>query len=260
MTVKRMIIPAMAVAIALVAITAAEDSEEKKKDLDQVIEKIWKPESKPQTGPPITIMPARSEDPVVTAYFRPVWIPGVNDGAPTTRPAPKWVGPISEEKAPDNVLFLVDASSSMIGYWKRVQSDLMGYIHQLKDTQRAGLIFFAKGTQLSVKFSAANGEWKAEVLDQIIRTNCRGDTNPDLALTAAVEFIGDKPNSAIYFISDGVFSDLGRSAVDALEQKSPGKNVRIHALLFGDQAWNAVEAMRRIASAGGGRYVNVTGS
>lgn len=158
-----------------------------------------------------------------------------------------------------NLVFLVDVSSSMksngkLDLLKIAMTDLLSV---LRPTDRFALIKYASTTGTIIE--TKGGLDKAACLEAIAALEAGGETKGAKAInvagrTAAKHFLPDGHNGII-LATDGSFNEGAAQAVK-LAKRYHSRD--IHLSVLGIRCSNFGEAeMRRLSSAGGGRYVPI---
>lgn len=168
-----------------------------------------------------------------------------------------------EPGRPDSIVYVIDASGSMVDTLAYVQRELLGAIHRLDADQRFTVIFFQQDAAIAAMpagLHRATGEAVRLAEHRVGVGTCvvqpRGSSNPTAALTLAISYRPD----AIVLLSDNI-TGAGRYAValddllatiERTRHSRGAVNTRIHTVQF--LRPEPQEALRRIAEATGGRY------
>lgn len=179
----------------------------------------------------------------------------------------KIIGPDPEGGGPQRVVYVIDASGSMVEKFALVQRDLVSAIHRLGEADRFNVIFFQQDTAITVlPTGLSRGTAKARRLaieragEGTAFVRPRGGSNPLPALAAALRL---RP-ARIVLLSDNI-TGSGRyqielaallAEVQRMKQRFATPHTRIDTVQFLRPDPN--HALRRLAEQHHGRYRFVT--
>lgn len=164
---------------------------------------------------------------------------------------------------PQSIVYVIDASGSMVDSFAAVQKELMHAVRQLQNDQRFTIIFFQRDTAIAMMppgLHRATGAAKQKAYDSIGLEVCavrpRGSSNPVKALQMAIAYRPD----AIVLLSDNI-TGSGRysvalddllATIERTKKQRAAENTRIHTVQF--LRPDPQQALRRIAEATGGGH------
>ena len=158
-----------------------------------------------------------------------------------------------------HVVYVMDASGSMLGTFDSVRAEIMRSVCRLQEVQDFHVIFFNEKFFESPprRLVEATEYAKREAVGFLGGIRPKGRTRVIPALRRAFEVLSRTPAKAggkvIYLLTDGEFSD-NEKVLRALKAMNADGNVRIHCILHRHRSPAAVKVLRRIAKAHGGEF------
>ncbi|MGZ5280706.1 MAG: VWA domain-containing protein [Bacteroidia bacterium] len=168
----------------------------------------------------------------------------------------------AEEYAPNNIVFLIDVSSSMgtpdkMPLLRIAMKQLLG---NLRSIDKISIVTYADGTD--VVMNAASADKKEKIADKIDGLRPSGNTQGGKAIREAYRvaegnFI-PQGNNIIILATDGDFN-LGKTDTELFEfiQEHSKKGVALSVVGFGRKQ-RAIEKMNNIAQTGKGSYIHIS--
>jgi hypothetical protein len=161
------------------------------------------------------------------------------------------------DKNVTSVVFLCDASGSMLVKFSALKRELSKAIQGLKPTQSFSIHFFRDTRALSLgpQLWVATPENKLHALDFLEAVAPRGTTDPLPALEIAFK---QKPQ-LIFLLTDGDFPD-NDAVLNRIRQLNRGRRVKIDTIAFvgeADTDTGFIALLKRIAAENGGLYRHV---
>jgi von Willebrand factor type A domain len=158
------------------------------------------------------------------------------------------------------VVFVCDASGSMINTFSSLKAELVKAVSRLKSIQGFNIIFFQdeKAAALDSGLLFATPENKRKAFQWLDTITTTGTTNPIPGVEMAFR---NKPQ-LIYMLTDADFPD-NNAVKAAVQRMNPGKQTRINTIIFvpGDDDDEASasfkELMKDIAKDNGGVFAHV---
>jgi len=189
-----------------------------------------------------------------------VWVPCSKPvPAKLTLKAPAKPG---QGQSPQDVVYVLDRSGSMVGHWLWARDDVLEAVGALPAGQRFALVIFGTNEPLSVYpaagLASSGGKGRADKL--LLQANPAGDTDIVAALSRAFDVMAAaKPGRAqvIRLYTDGLFP-AGQAVENLLEQRNAEGRVRIDTFLYGMPLPRAVGILQQIAHTSGGKFTYVT--
>ena len=160
---------------------------------------------------------------------------------------------VSAQGNAKSVVYLVDASGTMMAIFDRVRAEVTTSIKRLTPDQKFNIIAF-QGDSVMVlserKLVPATDENKTNGYDFIERTTASGSTKPEAAITEAFS----QSPQIIYFITDGLEAVAQQKKIEVLiEQLNQRRRTKLNVLYLGNSKDVAVfNFMNRIAAGNGG--------
>lgn len=180
---------------------------------------------------------------------------GYPDGVSFMRVTTGLVGPKGGAR---RIIFLCDASGSMIQTFDTLRVELRKATDPLRPNFSYNVIFFAGNAKAPLALDSAlrpaTPEFKRKTAEFLERTSPVGETNPLPALQLAFQ---QKPD-LIYLLTDGDFPD-NKAVIDLIDQLNPARRVKINTILFVQNKAAALEnaafaeTLKRIANDNGGQ-------
>lgn len=169
------------------------------------------------------------------------------------------------EGGPPTVVYLIDASGSMVEQFEQVQDELLQAVKHLPEEAKFSVIYFQDGATIEALRPGLKpaGEKTAEQLRDWINSGAvlpRGSSDPMPALRQALAY---RPGS-VWLLSDNI-TGTGRYSVEAdellsgverLKQRLRTPHTRLHTLQF--LTPDPMQTLRRLADAHGGSYRMIT--
>lgn len=192
--------------------------------------------------------------------FNAVSYAGQAKTQPATMPATSRPGPIElmgVKSRGTSVVFVCDASGSMLNKFESLRRQLDKTIGALAPDQRFGIVLMQEegSATLNTALLPATPQNVSAVDDFVVNTRFRGETNPIPAIETAFSMHPD----VIYLVADGDFPDN-----DAVRSQIRGLNkahrVRVDAVAFtgeGDPDTAFMKVLEDIATSNGGKYAHV---
>lgn len=156
-------------------------------------------------------------------------------------------------------VYIVDVSGSMEGAkLKTLQIELTESIRRLPESAHFAVVLFSTdATPLGgqARWWKATEQAKGAIAREIRAIRARGGTNPLPAFETAFA-LKPKPD-AIYFMTDGLFSESAAYEIAQINEGAGGALTPIHCISFVSR--EAASLMRAIADRSGGSYTHVEG-
>ena len=157
------------------------------------------------------------------------------------------------------VVFVCDASGSMINTFSSLKAELVKAISRLKAIQGFNIIFFQdeKAAALDSGLLFATPENKRKAFQWLDTVTTTGTTNPIPGIEMAFR---NKPQ-LIYMLTDADFPD-NNAVKSAIQRLNNGKQTRINTIIFvgeadSDTSQSFIDLMKTIAKDNGGVYSHV---
>jgi hypothetical protein len=178
--------------------------------------------------------------------------------APTTRPT-MFVLP-ADGKEVRKIVFVCDASGSMLNKFASLKHELLRETHTLAGIQSFDIVFMKEAgcdvmNKTLVRADDASRRKAAEFLDNIAP---RGETNPIPAIEAAFAL---KPE-LIYLLTDGDFPD-NQAAIAKIRELNKGQGIKMNTIAFvneSDTDTAFIDLLKQLAHENGGVYTHVNES
>lgn len=166
-----------------------------------------------------------------------------------------------EKVRADDVVFLIDFSTSLQGSFAEIRREMLRSIGQLEEEQKFHIVLFAGGRPLEPYAGGlvpADREHKSKAASFLARVKPAGRTDPVPAMSRAFAVLrGSRSESQlICLLTDGAFPDE-RRVMRAIGRYNSSGRVRINTYLYGDGNSYAAGMLHRIATENGGRFVRV---
>jgi hypothetical protein len=246
-------------------------------------DKLWTAEKKQTDDQQLHEQPSKMKSQVVQQQRDPLELKLIGVAGPTlpnNKPLPRglngddgWLGTGDEEGdggdrigqpgRAQSIVYVIDASGSMVDSFAAVQKELMHAVRQLQDDQRFTIIFFQRDTAIAMMppglhraTAAAKQEAAANVGLEVCEIQPRGSSNPVKALQLAIAYRPD----AVVLLSDNI-TGTGRysvaladllTTIERTKKQRGAENTRIHTVQF--LRPDPQQALRRIAEATGGGH------
>ena len=135
-----------------------------------------------------------------------------------------------------NVVFVLDASSSMRGYQlERLQSETRRMVEQLPEDHKFALVFFPKNEAFPPELSFADEKTKERAYKFIDkRVVIRGTPTGDAMKFAYRRFVTGQDVDAIYLLSDGQPTKPIDEVLDIIDNLNLGQYVAINTIFIGE--------------------------
>jgi Ca-activated chloride channel family protein len=185
------------------------------------------------------------------------------DAAPENEVYKENPGELSaEEYAPNNIVFLIDVSSSMgtpdkMPLLRIAMKQLLG---NLRSIDKISIVTYADGTD--VVLNAASGDKKDKIADKIDALKPSGNTQGGKAIREAYRvaegnFI-PQGNNQIILATDGDFN-LAKTDDELFEfiQEHSSRGVSLSVVGFGHKE-KAIEKMNKLSETGKGSYIQIS--
>jgi hypothetical protein len=157
------------------------------------------------------------------------------------------------------VVFVCDASGSMINTFSSLKAELVKAISRLKSIQGFNVIFFQdeKAAALDSGLLFATPENKRKAFQWLDTITTTGTTNPIPGIDMAFR---NRPQ-LIYLLTDGDFPD-NNAVKAAIQRLNNGKQTRVNTIIFvseadSDTSQSFIDLMKAIAKDNGGVYAHV---
>jgi hypothetical protein len=157
------------------------------------------------------------------------------------------------------VVFVCDASGSMINTFGSLKAELVKAISRLKSVQGFNIVFFQdeKCTALDQNLLFATPDNKRKAFKWLEEQTTTGTTNPIPGIELAFK---NKPQ-LIYLLTDADFPD-NNAVRDAIKRMNTSKQTRVNTIIFvgdgdDDVTGTFVELMKEVAKDNGGVYARV---
>jgi hypothetical protein len=156
------------------------------------------------------------------------------------------------------VVFVCDATGTMINRFALLRMELARAIGQLQPVQSYNVVFFRDRDAAAANKDGlllANNDNRRKTRQFLEEFSPSGQTNPLPALKLA---FAQKPE-LVYFLTDGEFNNLVsyQEVVAEIARLNPGRKVRVNTISFGSHDAEAEEVLKRIAQENGGMYKHV---
>lgn len=156
----------------------------------------------------------------------------------------------------DRIVFVCDASGSMIDTFGFLKGELAKAISAVQPSQSFGVVIFTdNGAKVfdRDRLQPADGPAKRRALAFMDQVPTTGTSEPIAALRAA---FGLHPD-LIYFLTDGDLPN-GKAALDEFRRLDPGHNVRVNTIAFigpnGDLDPASADVLQTVADETGGEF------
>ena len=167
----------------------------------------------------------------------------------------------AKEFVPNNLVFLVDLSSSMNekGKLDLLKASLLSLIDLLRDVDRVAIVSFASGTQLILPSTAVSN--KEKIKEVIKNMEAGGFTAGAKGIKQSYEVANSNyiagGNNQIFVMSDGAFnvSKEERDLPEFMKQNAD-KNIGMSVIGIKNEA-PTEPAMKKIAENGNGHYLHI---
>lgn len=164
--------------------------------------------------------------------------------------------PVFELGDAQRIVFVCDATGTMINKFSTLANELLNVILKLEPTRSYNVIFFTAGGKYHVvdkdALMPANDANKARFSQSLEGLRPTGTTNPIPAIEAAFK----QSPQVVFFLSDGEFNNLKSydEVIATFRKANVGRKVKVNTLLFLTYDREAEEAMQTIAEENGGTY------
>jgi hypothetical protein len=164
-------------------------------------------------------------------------------------------GPARVGQIPQNVVYVVDRSGSMVGSFDSVRDEMFKSIGMLEpNRQLFHVILFSEGQPLEPadrRLVPPTPQYIRAVTEFLRQTPAKGPTDPLPALARAFDVL-DKVSGTkvIFLLTDSQFPDGGQ-VLQLLRQRNAKNDVRIYPILYGQRSKEAEDTMRKIAEENG---------
>ena len=157
------------------------------------------------------------------------------------------------------VIFVCDATGTMINRFALLRMELARAIAQLLPVQSYNVVFFRDRDAAAANKDGlllASNDNRRKTRQFLEDFSPSGQTNPLPALKLA---FAQKPE-LVYFLTDGEFNNLVsyEEVLSEMARLNPGRRVRVNTISFGSHDAEAEEVLKRIAQENGGVYKRVT--
>ncbi|MFP4029383.1 MAG: vWA domain-containing protein [Candidatus Brocadiia bacterium] len=180
----------------------------------------------------------------------------VQDSAPVPRSATFF----GAKSRADDVVYLIDFSSSLKGSFGKIQEEMLRSIGRLGEEQRFYIILFAGGRPLAGPgrgLARVTRQTKTAAAKFLSRVEPSGRTEPIAAIARAFGVLrrGGGRSKLICLLTDGAFPDNAR-VMRTIKKLNSRETVRINTYLYGNRS-AAAGILHRIARETGGKFVRV---
>ena len=175
---------------------------------------------------------------------------------PTEEKYPEF--PLNKYK-PNNIVFLIDISSSMkyTGKLDLLKASMIEMTHLLRDVDNITIVTYASKTNVAMETISANN--KDSIINTIQRLQAKGMTaggrGLKLAYSKACEAYIANGNNEIIMATDGDFNS-GSENVYKLAKKYKSKGVKVSVIGIKNKDTHKV-SMKKLANSGGGNYLKI---
>jgi len=166
--------------------------------------------------------------------------------------------PLSKYK-PNNIVFLIDVSSSMkyTGKLDLLKASMIEMTNLLRDVDNITIVTYASNTIVAMETMSADN--KKAIIEKIESLEAKGLTNGGkglkLAYSKACESYIAHGNNEIIMATDGDFNS-GKENVYKLAKKYKNKGVKISVIGIKNRKEHE-ENMKKVALNGGGNYIKI---
>lgn len=146
-----------------------------------------------------------------------------------------------------NVVYVIDASGSMVNSIDRVRMEMLRRISELQEAQTFHVVFFndklkdeLPGKRL-LPATRANKIKASAFLEDVRAESSSGQTDPTGALQRAFDVLrnASKPGNMIFLLTDGEFTGTTREELlRALQRMGRGVDAQIYTFLYGPSGGN----------------------
>jgi len=158
------------------------------------------------------------------------------------------------------VVFLCDASGSMINTFGSLKAELVKAVSRLKSVQQFNIIFFQdeKAAALDQSLLFATPENKRKAFQWLDTITTSGTTNPIPGIEQAFR---NRPQ-LIYLLTDADFPD-NNAVKTAIQRLNTGKQTKINTIIFvsgsgtDDTSQSFIDLMKQVAKDNGGVFSHV---
>ena len=164
-----------------------------------------------------------------------------------------------EEFSENNIIFLVDVSSSMARYGRMdlLKASLLELVKLFRSVDRIAIITFSSGTTLALSSTPAN---QKALINQVIQgLQAGGRTEGEKGLDKAYEIANHHfiagGNNQIFIATDGIFRINGDKTHQMIKDNAE-KGLNLSALGIKNDS-DTQESMNNIASLGSGDYISI---
>lgn len=178
-----------------------------------------------------------------------------------TSKTPEHTALLNESFAPNNLVFLVDLSSSMNekGKLDLLKASMLAMLDALRPQDRVAIVSFASGTQLLLPSTPAAD--KKKIASIIRNLEASGFTAGAKGIKEAYETANnnyiERGNNQVIIATDGAFNvSKDERDLPATIQSNSGRNIRLSVLGIKNKP-ETEPAMKRIAEQGQGHYLHI---
>ena len=186
------------------------------------------------------------------------------DTVKITPSAPMPSKPILEGYATNNLVFLIDISSSMNAPEKMplLKESMKYLVHELRTTDKVAILTFSNTVKEVLPSTAASDK---ALIDKVIDGLAFGSTSQgvsalDVAYKTAVKNFVQKGNNRIVLASDGVFTS-GEKDYKKMQQTIESgldKNITLSIFCFGKNTEYVNTKLKKLSASGNGNFAAVT--